>query len=119
MDRSGGPLTRSHLRQRNGLQDPPHGVGGGHPVSDRVVAEHQPVGQHVDGDVQYVLRQYVVAAAQQCEGAARRHEPEAGAGAGPVGDPLRDVRHAGLRRSAGREHHAHDVVDDRVVDEHP
>src|SRR3712207_7180978 len=40
-------------------------VVGGHAVGQRVVGEHQPVAQHVGGDVEDVLRQHVVAAADQ------------------------------------------------------
>ena len=46
-------------------------------------------------------------------------QAEAGARAGAVGHPLRDVGQAVLLRGAGGQHEPHDVVDDRVVDEDP
>ena len=42
----------------------------------RVVGEHQPVAEHVAGHVEDVLRQHVVPAAHQGEGAAGRDQPE-------------------------------------------
>ena len=112
-----GVLPRRDLRQRHGLHDPLDDVVGRHAVGERVVGEHQPVPQHVGGDVEDVLRQHVVAAADQGERAGGGDEAERGAGAGAVGHPGGDVLHAVLPRRAGGHDEPDDVVDQRVVHE--
>ena len=56
------------------------------PSGQRLVGEHQPVAQHLGGDVEDVLGQDVVAAPQQGEGPAAGDQAEAGPRAGAVGD---------------------------------
>ena len=64
---SGDPRVgvRADLRQRDGLQQPAEDRLDRHPVGQRVVGQHEPVPQHVGGDVDDVLRDDEVAAADQ------------------------------------------------------
>ena len=94
-----------------------HDVVGGHVVGEGVVAEHQPVAQDVRGDVLHVLRQRVVAAAQQRQRPGGPDQAERGARAGAVLDESRDVRHAVLGGGPGGQHQPDGVVDQRVVHE--
>ena len=114
-----GVLPRRDLWQRHGLHDPLDDVVGRHAVGERVVGEHQPVPKHVGGDVEDVLRQHVVAAADQGERPGGGDEAERGAGAGAVGHPGGDVLHAVLPRRAGGHDQPDDVVDQCVVHEDP
>ena len=105
-------------RHRHGGQHPGDDVVGRDVVGERVVAEHQPVPQDVRRDVLHVLRQRVVAAAQQGQRPGGADDAERGARAGAVLDQLRDVGHAVLGRGAGGQHQPDRVVDQRVVHEH-
>ena len=72
---------------------------------------------HVDRDVEDVLGQHVVPAADQRERPGGRDDAERGAGRRAVGDPAGDVGHAVRAGLAGGDHQAHHVVDQRVVHE--
>jgi hypothetical protein len=56
---------------------------GRHAVGERVVGEHQPVAEHVGGDVEDVLGQHVVPAADQRQRTAAAMRPSEARGLAP------------------------------------
>src|SRR3954447_11098027 len=78
----------------------------------RLVGQHEPVAQHVAGDVADVGRQHVVAPAQQRQRAPRVHEVDRAARAGAELDPVLLTRIARGGRQLDR------VLHDAPVDEH-
>src|SRR5882724_10564146 len=63
VDRAVGALAGCDLRKRDGLQQSPYRMARRNAVRNRVVAEHEPMPEDVGGNVQNVLRQYVVPSA--------------------------------------------------------
>ena len=92
-----GATVGSGTRRSTRLDD----VVGRDVVGERVVGEHQPVAQDVGRDVLHVLRQRVVAAAQQRQRPGGPDDAERGARAGAVLDQLGDVGQAVLGRARG------------------
>src|SRR4051794_14799723 len=78
----------------------------------RLVGQHEPVAQHVAGDVADVGRQHVVAPAQQRQRAPRVHKVDRAARAGAELDPVLLARVAGRGRELDR------VLHDAPIDEH-
>ena len=93
--------TGADLRQRHGLQHPGDDVVDRDAVGQRVVGQHQPVPQHVRRDVEDVLRQHVVAAADQRQRAGRGDDAERGPRRRAVGRPSRRRRPGRARPGCG------------------
>src|SRR5450759_620321 len=97
-----GTLPQRYLRHRDSLEDRRQHIVGGHIVGESLERQDEAMAHHFASHVEYVLRQRVIPAANEGQGAGRENEVDRGSGAGAVGNVSGQIRHAmGLRR-AGR-----------------
>ena len=92
-------------------------VVGGDAVGERLVGEHEPVAQHVVGDLAQVLRERVLAAADECQRPPGEDQVDRRARAGAVGDEAREVAEPDRGDVARRVRELDRVLDQRRVDE--
>ena len=109
-------LARRDPRELDRGDDAVDDVVGLDAVGQRFVREHDPVAQHLGGDVVDVLRKHVGAAADQRERPPGRDEPERGPRARSVRDHRLEVDESLVLRRTGREDEAHRVPDHRGID---
>ena len=115
---AGHALPERELGNGDGREDAVDDVVRRDAVGERLVREHEPVAQDVEGDLVEVLRQRVLAAAHERERPAGEDQVDRGARAGAEGDEAREVAEPDRGDVAGRVGELHRVLDQRRVDEH-